>query len=105
MFLHLAYPLRLRPDCHPTDKGREEHWGGRVHEHVPGTTQEGGLWAQDEEGESSKGTGWRICLVQRRLPNNNCVVDGVDGVHRGGVFILRQSFCLSVSKGKERDIE
>jgi hypothetical protein len=44
----------------------------------------GGLRAQDdEEGESPTGTGRRIRLVQCRLPDNDSVVDGVDGVHHG----------------------
>jgi hypothetical protein len=83
MVLHLPRPLRLRPDCHPTDEGGGERRGGRVHEHVRCTAQAGGLRAQDEEGESPTGTGRHIHSVQRRLPDNDRVMDGVDGVHRG----------------------
>ena len=83
MVLHLPHPLRLRPDCHPTDEGGGERRGGRVHEHVRGAAQAGGLRAQDEEGESPTGTGRHIRSVQRRLSDNDRVVDGVDGVHRG----------------------
>ncbi len=83
MVLHLPRPLRLCPDCHPTDEGGGERQGGRVHEHVRGDAQAGGLQAQVQEGESPTRTGWRIRLVQRRLPDNNRIVDGVDGVHRG----------------------
>ncbi len=43
MVLHLPHPLRLRPDCHPTDEGREEHRGGHIHDHVRGAAQAGGL--------------------------------------------------------------
>jgi hypothetical protein len=57
MVLHLPHPLWLLPDCHPTDEGGEERRGGRVHEHVQGTAQAGGLLAQDEEGESPTRTG------------------------------------------------
>ncbi len=83
MVLHLPHPLRLCPDCHPTDKGGGECQGGRVHEHVRGDAQAGGLRAQDEEGESPTRMGRRICLVQRRFPDNDRIVDGMDRVHRG----------------------
>ncbi len=83
MVIYLPHPLRLCPDCHPTDESRGEHRGGPVHEHVEGAAWAGGLRAQDEEGESPIGPSRCICLVQHRFPDNTRVVDGVDGVHRG----------------------
>ena len=93
MVLHLPHPLRLCPDCHPTDKGGGERQGGRVHEYVRGDAQAGELQAQDEEGESPTRTGRRIRLVQRRLPDNDPVVGGMDGVHRGVEYSGDVEYC------------